>query len=258
MYSTLQTLDCEPMVNTYHSLTLFGYPIYVSPLDQLDINKKCFITSLNQYSFMVAEHDKTFKEAIVNSDIVIPDGVGIVAAFRILNGLKIKKIAGADLHRHLLSELSKKGGRCFYLGADDNTLQEIKKRLAREYPSIKMGYFSPPYKPIFSEADNRLMLDKINHFKPDILFVGMTAPKQEKWSYTNKNKIDADIICSIGAVFDYYGGTAKRPGKFWISIGMEWFMRFLLYPGHTWKRYFYYGPPFVFRIFREKAINIFK
>ena len=96
------------------------------------------------------------------------------------------------------------------------------------------------------------MVEAVNNFKPQILFVGMTAPKQEKWVYTHKSQLDAKIICSIGAVFDFYAGTVKRPGKFWIQLGLEWFPRLLREPKRLWRRNFVSTPLFLWDVCLEK------
>jgi len=242
-------------MNRYNALELFDYSIFNSKLEQIDTGSKCIINTLNQYSFVVAEKDVMFKKALAESDILLPDGVGIVAAFKLLRGIKIKKIAGSDIHIHLLNQLNKKGGTCFYLGSDEETLKNIKKRLKAEFPNITMGYYSPPFKPDFDEFDNSIMINYVNAFKPDVLFVGMTAPKQEKWVYQHKNELETNIICSVGAVFDFYAGTVNRPRQIWINLGLEWFARLLIDPVHTWKRYIYYGPIFIAKILRLKALT---
>jgi N-acetylglucosaminyldiphosphoundecaprenol N-acetyl-beta-D-mannosaminyltransferase len=94
------------------------------------------------------------------------------------------------------------------------------------------------------------MIAAINAFKPDILFVGMTAPKQEKWVYAHKAQIDARIICSIGAVFDFYAGTVKRPSAFWINLGLEWLPRLLKEPRRLARRNFISTPAFLWDVVR--------
>ena len=173
-------------------------------------------------------------------------------AARFLKGKRIFKIAGADLHKMLLATLNKTSGSCFYLGSTDQTLQKIQEKMAVDYPNIRVGSYSPPYKNKFDSVDNQQMLQHINDFKPDVLFVGMTAPKQEKWIFENKNKIDANITCAIGAVFDFYAGTIKRPPQWLISSGLEWFGRLLSDPKRLWKRYIIYNPVFVWRILKLK------
>lgn len=102
------------------------------------------------------------------------------------------------------------------------------------------------------------MIDEINVFMPDVLFIGMTAPKQEKWAHEHKTLLDARIICSIGAVFDFYAGTVVRPNKIWINLGLEWFVRLLKEPKRMWKRYLFYGPVFIKLMLKEKIKNVFK
>ena len=101
------------------------------------------------------------------------------------------------------------------------------------------------------------MISAVNEFKPDVLFVGMTAPKQEKWNDENKDKLEANVICSIGAVFDFYAGTITRPGKVWIKLGLEWFIRLLKEPKRMSKRYIYYGAPFVWMIISRRVGGVF-
>jgi N-acetylglucosaminyldiphosphoundecaprenol N-acetyl-beta-D-mannosaminyltransferase len=144
------------------------------------------------------------------------------------------------------------GWKVFFLGSSENTLSKIKERTNSDYPNIKVEAYSPPFKKEFTDHDNKLMIDKINSFNPDILLVGMTAPKQEKWVFQNKEKINARIICSIGAVFDWYAGNQKQPEKIWVNLGLEWFIRTIRRP-EILKRY-----PAVFKFFWILMLNIIK
>lgn len=248
-------------MDRYETLKLFDYSIFTSDLskfDHIEQEQQCVVNTLNQYSYIMAEKDPKFKRVLIESDLLLPDGIGIVGAAKILKGQRIKKIAGADIHHHVLQQLNRRNGSCFYLGSSDETLQGIKRRLALEYPNIRVEAYSPPFKDKFTDAENAEMVHRINSFNPDVLFVGMTAPKQETWVYDNKDQIKAKVICSVGAVFDFYSGTIKRPGKFWINLGLEWFIRLLNEPNHLWKRYLLYGPVFVYVVFKEKASLLFK
>ena len=237
--------------------TCLGYSIFTGELEDLCLTEKCLVSTLNQYSYCVAENDSEFKMSLLKSDVLLPDGIAIVAASKFLEGKKIKKIAGADLHQFMLNELNQIGGSCFYLGSCDKTLHKIKERLAVEFPDISADIYSPPFKTEFTASDNALMLKMINAFNPDVLFVGMTAPKQEKWAYSHKKAIDARMICSIGAVFDFYAGTKKRPNKIWIGFGLEWLGRLIREPKRMWKRYIYYGFVFGYYLSKEKYKKLF-
>lgn len=232
---------------------MLSYSIYTEPISHINFSKKKVVNTINQYSYCIAEEDDQFKIALEESDILLPDGVGITVFHFLLNGKKIKKIAGADIHRYLLEKLNEKKGSCFYLGSSNETLELIRKRLQKEYPDIRSGSFSPPYKASFSIEENSQMIKVVNDLQPDVLFVGMTAPKQEKWVQLHKERLNTTLICSIGAVFDFYAGTIKRPGKFWIYIGLEWFIRLLKEPKRMSKRYLYYGPVFILYMLKEKT-----
>jgi N-acetylglucosaminyldiphosphoundecaprenol N-acetyl-beta-D-mannosaminyltransferase len=229
-----------------------NYSIFNGDLSQIGFTQKILINTINQYSYCIAEQDVAFKKSLKDSDILLPDGMAIVAAVRLLTGQKIKKIAGADIHQYLLHELNQKGGSCFYLGSSENTLSKIKERVSKEFPNIRVGTFSPPFKAEFSQSDNKKLVETVHDFQPDVLFVGMTAPKQEKWAYANKEQLDAKIICTIGAVFDFYAGTVERPSPFWINLKLEWFIRLVKEPKRMWKRYLYYGPIFIACILKER------
>lgn len=242
-----------PDVNTNQNF--MSYNVFDKKLSELSFTNKTLINTINQYSFCIAEKDPAFKKSLQGSDVLLPDGMGIVAAVRLLNGQKIKKIAGADIHLHLLKELNKKSGTCFYMGSSEKTLSKIKKRVAREFPNITVGVYSPPYKPEFSAEENQQILNAVNSFAPEVLFVGMTAPKQEKWAFANKEELNTKVICTIGAVFDFYAGTVERPSDFWIDLNLEWFIRLLKEPKRMWRRYIYYGPVFIYSIVGKKMRN---
>lgn len=232
--------------------SVLEFPVFSQSLESIDLENKTLINTINQYSYIVTQSDKAFEKALKESDVLLPDGVGITFASQLLNGKKINKIAGADVHKYLLEKLNEKGGKCFYLGSTDDTLSKIKQHLKAEYPNVQVETFSPAYKAEFSEEENEEMINAVNSFQPDVLFIGMTAPKQEKWAHANKAKLNTKTICSIGAVFDFYAGTVKRPTQFWINMGLEWFVRLLKEPKRMWKRYLYYGPMFAMTLLSKK------
>ncbi len=230
-----------------------SYDVYIGDLDKINFfDGKKIINTINPHSYIVAKKDKLFQEALRGSDILLPDGSGIVMAAKYINQKHIKKIAGMDLHNHLLELLNAKHGKCFYMGASIKTLSKIKKRLTSEYPYIGAEFYSPPYKEYLSDEDNINILNTINEFKPDVLFIAMTAPKQEKWLHKHKDLIDTNVICSIGAVFDFYAGTVERSSQFYIDHHLEWLERFFHEPKRLWKRNFISTPLFLWDLILYK------
>lgn len=162
---------------------------------------KLLINTINAHSYNNAQKDPLFAEALLRGGALIPDGESIVLAFRWLRHEHIERIPGWDLFEHEMERLNQKGGTCFFLGASEKTLQLIKEKARVVYPHITVETYSPPYKPEFSDEDNHAMIDAVNRVKPDLLWVGMTAPKQEKWAYTHYDELDVKgHIGTIGAV----------------------------------------------------------
>lgn len=232
-------------------MKLLGYTLTPN-YPQFPVQEKTIVNTINPHSYCVAKKDNAFKEALQQGDFLLPDGVGIVLAAKVLNGKKIKKIAGYDVFIHLMQQLNEKSGTSFFLGAAPHTLEKIKERTAKEFPHVKVHTFSPPYRAVFSLEESQKMWESVNAVQPDILFVGMTAPKQEKWVYQYKKHLNANIICSIGAVFDFYADTVKRPSQFWIKLGLEWLPRFLKEPKRLAERNLVSTPKFVLEVLRER------
>lgn len=210
---------------------VLGYNVFSSRLDVIapEIDK-LLINTFSPNSYGLALSDKKFETALKNTDVLVLDGIGIALGSLLLNGKNIKKISGQDCFDHYMAVANKKNWKVYFLGSSEQTLKKITDRVKKEYPNVITGTYSPPFKPEFSDEDNNHMVNAINAFKPDVLFVGLTAPKQEKWAYQHRNKVNARIISTIGNVFDWYAGNSKRPAKIWIDLRLEWLVRIFLRP----------------------------
>lgn len=213
-------------------INIWNYPVFKGNLNELLFKNKhqFLINTISPNSYGLAVKNIMAKEALQNSDILILDGLyfGWVALFK--EGIKINRITGWDAFTFFSQELNLNHGRVFFLGSSDETLLKIKEKYKIEYPNIEVGSYSPPFKSDFTNEDNKLMHESINNFKPDVVFVGMTAPKQEIWSYSNKSYLETKVICTIGNVFDWYAGNSIRPSVFWQKIGLEWLVRIYYRP----------------------------
>jgi N-acetylglucosaminyldiphosphoundecaprenol N-acetyl-beta-D-mannosaminyltransferase len=243
-----------------NTIQFFNYQILSESLSSINLDSKKVINTINPHSFVLARNDDEFRLALEQSDILIPDGIGIAYGVRVLNNQKIKRIAGYDLFKFFI-ESEGLGKRVFFLGSTDSTLDKIKNRINTEHPHLIVGCFSPPFKMRFSKDENDKMTSIINDFKPDILFVGMTAPKQEKWVFINHSDLEVKYICSVGAVFDFYAGNIKRAPKFLIAIGLEWTYRLFLEPKRMFTRNFVSTPVYLFivvvRFFQKQLTRLF-
>jgi N-acetylglucosaminyldiphosphoundecaprenol N-acetyl-beta-D-mannosaminyltransferase len=215
-------------------------------------DEKILISTMNAYSFCLLQKDKSFQNAILKSNHVLVDGISIVWAMRFLTGQKLNKIAGADLFAWEMGRLQRTGGKCFFLGSTDFTLKRIYERAKRDYPNVLVQYYQPPFKSSFSNEDSEAMVKAVNSFSPDVLFIGLTAPKQEKWGATHFGELKTNHICCIGAVFDFYAQTINRAPSWMIKSGLEWFYRLIREPKRNWRRYIIGNSVFVGLILSEK------
>lgn len=229
------------------SFKIFNQPLHLLP------EKKLLISTINAHSYNMSRFDALFNESLLKSDVLIPDGISVVWALKWLSGQKLKKIAGADLFFYELERLQLIKGKCFFLGSTDAILKSITEKLAKEFPNIQVQTYSPPFKAEFNADENNAIIKVINEFQPDVLMVGMTAPKQEKWAYQHFHQLQVGHICCIGAVFDFYGGTVNRAPKFMIKIGLEWLYRLMKEPRRLWRRYLIGNTLFLWYMIKEKV-----
>jgi N-acetylglucosaminyldiphosphoundecaprenol N-acetyl-beta-D-mannosaminyltransferase len=222
--------------------------------------KGSYMACANPHSLVVASGDPVFNAALKNADILLPDGTGVVMASKIFNVPVMEKVAGYDFFLALSASAEQSRGlRYFFLGSSEHVLDRIVSRLNLEYPSIAVcGIYSPPYKESFSETDNITMVEAINAANPDVLWVGMTAPKQEKWIYANRERLNVPFIGAIGAVFDFYAGTKVRSSVFWQKLGLEWLPRFMKEPKRLWERNIKSTPIFISWVVKEKVRQLCK
>jgi len=213
-----------------------------------------YVACTNPHSLVEARTDSYFSKALAEADILLPDGAGIVLAAKILGLDLTERVAGSEFFSELSKKANQNGGlKYFFLGSTDEVLQKIIARMNKEFPHIEVcGVLSPPFKKEFSEEDNQEMIQKINDAKPDVVWVGMTAPKQEKWIYQNKDRLDVPLMGAIGAVFDFYAGTKKRAPDWVCKIGLEWLPRLLREPIRLFRRNFISSPLFLIMVFRDK------
>ncbi len=219
------------------TLTILGSKAELASLPE----GKLLINTVNAHSFNTAKKDALFAEALTKGDVLIPDGVSIVKACKWVKAKSRPKerIAGWDLFTHEMGRLEKKGGgTVMFMGSSQRVLDLIVKRAAVDYPHLKVVTYSPPYKPEFSEEDNRAIISAINEANPDLLWIGMTAPKQEKWTYSHWGELDIHChVGTIGAVFDFFAGTVERAPLWWQEHGLEWLYRLMKEPKRMWRRY---------------------
>lgn len=244
------------------SLEIFGSKAELASLPE----GKLLINTINAHSYNTARKDSLFAEALTNGDVLLPDGVSIVMACKWIKAKSLPKerIAGWDLFAFEMEKLERESEELrtkseeskivMFMGSSQKVLDLIVKRAAEVYPHLKVVTYSPPYKPEFSDEDNKAIIDAIHAANPDLLWIGMTAPKQEKWTYSHWEELNIHChVGSIGAVFDFFAGTVKRAPMWWQDHGLEWLYRLLKEPKRMWRRYIIGNALFLWNMVKEKC-----
>lgn len=244
------------------SLEIFGSKAELASLPE----GKLLINTINAHSYNTARKDSLFAEALTNGDVLLPDGVSIVMACKWIKAKSLPKerIAGWDLFAFEMEKLERESEELrtkseeskivMFMGSSQKVLDLIVKRAAEVYPHLKVVTYSPPYKPEFSDEDNKAIIDAIHAANPDLLWIGMTAPKQEKWTYSHWKELNIHChVGSIGAVFDFFAGTMKRAPMWWQDHGLEWLYRLLKEPKRMWRRYIIGNTLFLWNMVKEKC-----
>lgn len=219
----------EDLINYTYTM---GFKVFSDDLSKISLHDGgCrVINTISPNSYGITAKDLEFDRALKFTDYLVLDGVYFALASIFLNGKNIHRNQGPDVFDHFIKRLHKQKGKAFFLGSTENTLAKIKVNAKRDYPNIKVETYSPPFKVEFAGKDNQVMVDKINAFEPDILFVGLTCPKQEKWAIKHRDRLNAGLVICIGNVFDWYAGTQKAVHPVWYKLRMGWLIRIFLRP----------------------------
>jgi N-acetylglucosaminyldiphosphoundecaprenol N-acetyl-beta-D-mannosaminyltransferase len=269
---------CEPLLRrhspsgravttTETTEAVLGFPVHAGQLDDLVSEiaswvrrgDRCrWLACMNPGSYAIAMKRPGFAQALRASDWLIPDGVGIVLASMIGEQRIRQRITGSDVFERLCATLETEGGRrVFFLGATEETLAAIRERLAVDYPRLVVaGTYSPPFRETFSSAENEAMLEAIRRARPEVLWVGMTSPKQDLWIRDNLNRLDVKFAAGIGAVFDFYSGRIPRASGWVRRLGMEWVVRAAREPHRMWRRPVFAIPLFLWHLAAERLLGV--
>lgn len=204
----------------------------------LDKKKSRYITLVNPFSVTRCFRDSATRSALNEADITLPDGIGIILAARLLGYEHQGRISGPTLMLKLCDLGREDGYRHFFYGGADGIADRLARRLMKTYPGLEVaGTYCPPFRPLKKEEKNRIV-DKINSANPDIVWVGLGAPKQEKWMASHCGRIEATVTIGVGAAFDFHSGNAKWAPRPIQTLGCEGIYYLLFRPRRTFPKLF--------------------
>lgn len=233
----------------YNSANITGYNFSTLTLEKTinllaawsaeEQKRSRYFACVNPHSLEQARKDHHFSEAIQNADLVTPDGTGIVLASRMLNKGIPERVCGPDIFPLLCEYLNRRnfGTRMFFLGSYEDNLRLLSEKFSKIYPNLEcVGTYAPPYKPEFKREDNERMIGRINQSGADVLWIGLGAPKQEKWAYQQRDQLKVKLIGPIGGVFDFFTGRVKLPPMWAQKFGLISLYRLSQEPRRLWRR----------------------
>jgi N-acetylglucosaminyldiphosphoundecaprenol N-acetyl-beta-D-mannosaminyltransferase len=216
------------------------------------------INTLNPHSFVTQRSDRDFRDALAASDYVVPDGEGVVLANNLLCDKPLSKLSGFDVFLECSRRANTSNFGVFFLGSTQAVLEKVQLRFLYDFPNAPVSVFSPPFRREFTRSDVVEMVERIQASGARFVFVGLTAPKQEKLIAQLRLEVKNRIFVGIGAVFDFYAGTVQRPSLFWQKIKLEWAVRFLREPVRLFRRNFVSTPVFIVIMLSKAFSRLFR
>ena len=211
-----------------------------------------YICVSNVHTTVMAYEDANYREIQNGAAMVLPDGKPLAVLESVRGGFReAEKVSGPDLMPEVFCLSEKTGYRHFFYGSTEQTLKKLENNLVKKYPHLQIaGMYAPPFRQL-TEKEDQKVIRRINEAKPDFLWVGLGAPKQEIWMAAHKNKISA-VMIGVGAGFDFHAGVVKRAPVWMQKCGLEWLYRLFQDPKRLWKRYVVTNSKFVWYLVRGK------
>lgn len=207
---------------------------------------KGYVTVNNVHTMMEGYWNSSYQTIINDAFLSIPDGKPLEIVGKLKGNHKISRLFGPSVMENFIDWGRKDNISHFFFGSSESTLLKLKSAIEIKYPgTIISGMVSPPYKPI-ENWHNEDFIQMINVAKPDFIWVGLGAPKQEYWMYNQLSKIDNGILFGIGAGFDYLAGNTRHAPQWMKKFALEWLYRLFQEPSRLWERYLTTIPQFIF------------
>ena len=240
---------CE-ILGTNINVTTMGKTIsYIE--ENLDALKGNYICVSNVHTTIMSYENSEYRKIQNGGAMALPDGKPLSIVSKKRGYTKAERVSGPDLMPEIFQLSQEKGWTHYFYGGSETTIRILGEKLKVQYPNMKIvGLYSPPYR-ILTEEEDYNIIEEINQLKPDFIWIGLGAPKQEQWMYEHKNKVQG-IMIGVGAAFDFLAGTTKRAPKWMQKMSIEWLYRLMADPKRLWKRYVITNSKFLWLLFNKK------
>ena len=237
-----------------HTYDVLGIPTHAVQLKQVVDRMQGWIrerdgchsiAATGIHGVVEAQHDPSFKGVLNATDLVVPDGMPLVWLGRHDGHALRRRVYGPDLLLAFCEHGAGRGYRHFFYGGEPGVPERLAESLKSRFPGLNVvGTYSPPFRPLTAAEDEEIV-NLIGRAAPDVLWVGLGTPKQERWMHAHKDKLRVPVLVGVGAAFDMLSGVKKQAPRWMREHGLEWFFRLMQEPRRLWRRYLVYGAQFI-------------
>lgn len=217
----------------------------------IDRGERQLVCVSDMNALLHARADAGLTQVYNTSGMTLPDGMPLVWAGKKAGFERMARVCGPDLVERVMAESAERGWTQYFYGGADGVAEKLRDNFTAQHPRLNVaGVCSPPYRAL-TEAEDAEIVDRLNEAKPDIIWVGLGAPKQERWMAEHRDRLDAAILIGVGAAFDFHTGRLDRAPRWMQDAGLEWSYRLIKEPRRLWRRYVLGIPRFGVGILRR-------
>jgi N-acetylglucosaminyldiphosphoundecaprenol N-acetyl-beta-D-mannosaminyltransferase len=210
-----------------------------------------YIAVTGMHGVMEARHDSRFKRVLAEAALVVPDGMPLVWIGKLRGYALQRRVYGPELMLEFCAETANTGWRHFFYGGNAGVAEQLVESLTKSCPGIQIaGTYCPPFRPLTVDEDAQIV-NAIRLAAPDVLWVGLSTPKQEMWMHEHRDRLGVPVMVGVGAAFDFLSARKRQAPKWMRERGLEWLFRVLKEPRRLWRRYLVNGAEFVFLVALE-------
>ncbi len=228
------------------SVSLINLPLAVAKIShKIAESQRIYITVTGVHGVMESQRDEALRQIHNNAGLVTPDGMPLVWLCRLKGYKHVQRVYGPDLLLAVCLHGLERGWRHYFYGGAEGVPELLAQKLTQRFPGLQVaGTYSPPFRPLSAEEDAQIV-EIISATGADIVWVGLSTPKQEKWMAAHLGRLNAALMVGVGAAFDFHAGLKKQAPRWMQRSGLEWLFRLLSEPKRLWKRYLINNPLFV-------------
>lgn len=203
------------------------------------------------HGVMESQRDPALRRIFEEAGLVTPDGMPLVWLSKLAGHAGVERVYGPDLMLACCRTSIRRGYRHFFYGGASGVAERLVARLRQRFPALRVaGIYTPPFRPLTADED-RTLVERINGSNADIVWVGLSTPKQEQWMAAHVGRLTAPALVGVGAAFDFHAGLKRQAPRWMQQSGLEWSFRLMTEPRRLWKRYLLNNPQFVWRVTRQ-------